>query len=246
VLALLCLTVVAVAQRRNFKGFGRPGGPFRQGLNVTYDGQFTFIRITYETASGGYWYHGWPAWAHGYPVAEQNLMEIMNDVSYLGAHDDAINTLALDDPELSRYPVAYIIEPSWWMMSDREGAALRSYLQKGGFVIVHDFKVAGDRGSPGWEPFEANMKRVLPEARFVDMEPSHPIFHSFVEISDLDIIPQAYNVGRPIFRGLYEDNDLTKRLQMIVNFNTDISQFWEWSGTGCGRSSKRMRPTSLA
>ena len=23
-----------------------------------------------------------------------------------------------------------------------------------------------------------------------------------------------------------------KRLQIIVNFNTDISQFWEWSGTG--------------
>ena len=23
-----------------------------------------------------------------------------------------------------------------------------------------------------------------------------------------------------------------KRLQMIVNYNTDISQFWEWSGRG--------------
>jgi Domain of unknown function (DUF4159) len=31
---------------------------------------------------------------------------------------------------------------------------------------------------------------------------------------------------------MFEDNDPTKRLQIIVNFNTDISQFWEWSGTG--------------
>ena len=30
----------------------------------------------------------------------------------------------------------------------------------------------------------------------------------------------------------YEDNDPKKRLQMIINYNTDISQFWEWSGRG--------------
>jgi hypothetical protein len=55
---------------------------------------------------------------------------------------------------------------------------------------------------------------------------------SFFEIDDLDIVPQAYNSGQPIFRGVYEDNDPTKRLMMIINYNTDISQFWEWSGTG--------------
>ena len=38
--------------------------------------------------------------------------------------------------------------------------------------------------------------------------------------------------GDPIFRGLFEDNDPKKRLQIIVNYNTDVSQFWEWSGTG--------------
>jgi len=37
-------------------------------------------------------------------------MKIMNEVSYLGAHDRDINVLALDDPELSKYPIAYIIE----------------------------------------------------------------------------------------------------------------------------------------
>ena len=34
------------------------------------------------------------------------------------------------------------------------------------------------------------------------------------------------------FYGIYEDNDPSKRLMMIVNYNTDISQYWEWSGTG--------------
>jgi hypothetical protein len=80
--------------------------------------------------------------------------------------------------------------------------------------------------------FEAAMKRALPEGRFADLQASHPIFHSFFEIDRFDIIPQAYIAGRPIFRGLFEDNDPAKRLQMIVNYNTDVSQFWEWSGTG--------------
>jgi hypothetical protein len=159
-------------------------------------------------------------------------MRIMDEVSFLGAHDEEINTLALDDPDLFKYPVAYIIEVSWWTLTDVEAAALRAYIQKGGFVIVDDFKAYGDFGSPGWEVFEANMQRVLPGARFFEMNATHPIFHSFFEINDLSIIPQAYNAGQPIFRGVYEDNDPSKRLTMIVNYNTDISQYWEWSGTG--------------
>jgi hypothetical protein len=93
----------------------------------------------------------------------------------------------------------------------------------------------GDLGGgygTGWDVFEQAMARVLPNGKFVDLDASHPIFHSFFEVDRLDIVPQAYVAGRPVFRGLFEDNDQTKRLQVIVNYNTDISQFWEWSGTG--------------
>jgi hypothetical protein len=235
--ALVGLTATALAQRGGFGGFGGFGGQrgrLRILPNIPYDGRFTFVRVNYETAPGGYWAGGRPSWAHGYPLAEENLMKIMNEVSFLGAHDEAINTLALDDPQLGRYPVAYIIEVGWWTLTDREAAALRAYILKGGFVIVDDFKMPGWRGLPGggWEPFAENMKRVLPEARFVEMQSSHPIFHTFFEITSLDNFPQAYNSGQAIFRGVFEDNDPRKRLQMIVNYNTDISQFWEWSGRG--------------
>ncbi|HMJ85670.1 MAG TPA: DUF4159 domain-containing protein [Vicinamibacterales bacterium] len=228
----LLIAVSAVAQ------FGGPRGPFHERSNVAYDGRFTFVRLKYTTAPGGYWYGGWPAWGHGYPISEQNLMNIMNEVSYLNPHVDEVNVLTLDDPDLFKYPVAYVIEVDWWAMTDSEAAALRTYLQKGGFLIVDDFKprrfrggFGGDFGS-GWPVFEAQMKRVLPEGRFVDLDASHPIFHSFFEINRLDIIPQAYIAGTPVFRGLFEDNDPRKRLQILVNYNTDVSQFWEWSGTG--------------
>jgi len=231
--SLLCLAATALAQRE-FGDSGFQRGHLQLQKNIPYDGRFTFVRISYETAPGGYWAGGRPSWSHGYPLAERNLMKIMNELSYLGAHDEEINTLALDDPALARYPIAYIIEVGWWTLTDREAAALRAYILKGGFVIVDDFKMPGWRGieGGGWEPFAENMKRVLPEARFVEMQATHPIFHAFFEINALDNFPQAYNSGQPIFRGIFEDNDPNKRLQVIVNYNTDISQYWEWSGRG--------------
>jgi Domain of unknown function (DUF4159) len=226
VLLLVCATAA-------FAQFGFRRGGFRLQPNIRYDGRFTFVRVNYPTPPGGFWYGGWPAWAHGYPLAEQNLMSIMNEVSYLGPHVDEINTLAIGDPELYKYPVAYVIEVDWWAITDSDAAALRDYLRKGGFLIVDDFKGRGFASGfgSGWEQFAQTMKKVMPEGRFFDLDVSHPIFHSFFEIKSLDI-PQAYLAGRAVFRGLFEDNDPTKRLQMIVNFNTDISQFWEWSGTG--------------
>jgi hypothetical protein len=238
---LLCLAGAAFAQRRGFGGFGGPRGDFRPFPNPAYDGRFTFVRLNYTTLPGGYFYQGLPAWAHGYPVAERNLMRIMNEVSYLSPRMDEISSVRADDPELFRYPVAYVIEVDWWAMTDAEAANLRAYLQKGGFLIVDDFKVRGgfgrlgtgdEGGGGGLAAFEGNMKRVMPEAEFVDMDPSQPVFHAFFEIASLENFPQAYVAGRPVFRGLFEDNDPRKRLMVIENFNTDISQYWEWSGRG--------------
>jgi hypothetical protein len=219
-------------------GFRRFRGREIDITNVPYDGQFTFLRINYTTAPGGYWYQGLPAWSHGFPLAEQNLMRILNEISDLGPRTEDINSVRLDDPELFKYPVAYIIEVGWWEMADSEAIGLRNYLNKGGFLIVDDFKVAGfgggfaGMGGGGWDTFEQNIRRALPDVRFFEMSPSDPIFHCFFEINRLDAIPQAYNAGRPIFRGVYEDNDQRKRLQIIINYNTDVSQFWEWSGRG--------------
>jgi Domain of unknown function (DUF4159) len=247
-LGLACLWIAIAAAALAQFGSERFRGRFRQQIlpNAPYDGRFTFVRVNYESTPDGYWYGGQPAWAHGYPVAEENLMKIMNEVSYLGAHDEAFNSIRFDDPELYKYPIAYVIEPDWWAITDSEVKALREYMQKGGFVIVDDFKVLnrgfrrfggggeGNAGGGGWPTFEAMMKQVMPEGRFVELSPSDPVFHSFFDIraQELSDFPQAYIPGKPVFLGLYEDNDPMKRLLMVVNFNTDISQYWEWSGRG--------------
>jgi hypothetical protein len=100
-------------------------------------------------------------------------------------------------------------------------------------VIFDDFRGDGQFNSGGgWPNFAANIQRVLPGAQIVDLDPSHPIFHSFFEIDSFDIVPQAYDRGKPAFRGIFEDNDANKRLLAIVNYNTDIAQYWEFSATG--------------
>jgi hypothetical protein len=187
----------------------------------------------YTTAPGGYWYQGLPSWYHGYPLSEDNLMRIMNEITYLNGRTDAFNVVGLDDPALFRAPFVYLTEAGWWTMTEQEATAFQAYIEKGGFVVFDDFKVANTFGpGGGWEPFERNVRRMFPDVRFLDMQISHPVFHSFFEIASLDDFPQAYNAGSPVFRGVFEDNDPRKRLRMIVNYNTDISQYWEWSGRG--------------
>src|SRR5205085_2413058 len=121
------VSVVAATALAQRGGFGRLT-PFRILPNARYDGRFTFVRVNYTTAPGGYWYGGLPAWAHGYPLAERNLMKILNEVTNLRPRIEDINSLTLDDPELMKYPVAYMIEVDWWDMKDSEAAALRTYL----------------------------------------------------------------------------------------------------------------------
>ena len=229
ILLALALSAVTSAQF----GDGLVGWPYKPLPNTPYDGRFTFVRVRYEPARGGFWPGRRPSWIHGYPLSEHNLMKIMNELSVLNAHED-VNTVALDDPELFKYPIAYIIEVGWWTATDREVAGLRAYLQKGGFLFVDDFKPPGWRGlyGGGWEPFAEIMRRVLPDVQFFDMDPSDPVFHSFFEINDLEHFPQAYVNGDPVFKGIFEDNDRNKRLMAIINYNTDVSQFWEWSGRG--------------
>src|SRR3954462_6804463 len=102
---VLCAATAAMAQRlENFRA-----GRVPAIHNVPYDGRFTFVRVRYDTAPGGYWSGGRPSWVHGYPIAEENLMRIMTDLSFLNPHTDGFNVMALDDPEIFKYPVMYII-----------------------------------------------------------------------------------------------------------------------------------------
>src|SRR5215467_7219726 len=120
--ALLLAAGAALAQR---------GGYGAISENPRYDGKFMFARLKYTVGMGGYYYHGMPAWAHGDPYAEENLMKIIDAISSLHPHVDEGVVVGLDDPDLFKYPVSYMTEAGFWVMNVKEAVALHDYLLKG-------------------------------------------------------------------------------------------------------------------
>ena len=224
-LALAVGSVVAAQVQLPFRGRGRNREPIPESAHVPYDGQFAFVRLRYASNLGGFGFRREPPWSHDYPRGERNFMKILKEVPYLTPHLNESNILTLDDPELFNFPVAYMCEPGYWTLTDAEAAGFGAYLKKGGLAIFDDF-----RGSD-WENFEQQIRTVLPDARLVELDATHPIFHSFFEINSLEFV-QYYDSGTPLFMGVFEDNDPKKRLLLIANYNNDISEYWEFSDTG--------------
>ncbi|HLB54015.1 MAG TPA: DUF4159 domain-containing protein [Gemmatimonadales bacterium] len=194
--------------------------------NPRYDGRFTYARIKFTQnccVYGGRYRD--VKWGHDYPRADFHLPKILEELTTMRVRTDGSAIVALDDPELFKFPFAYLCEVGYWLPSDPEVVGLRNYLLKGGFVIVDDFERSH------WYNFEEQMKRVLPAARLIPLTAAHPIFDSFYRIESLEYWDQNFGTQAQ-FYGVFEDNDPTRRMMMIVNYNFDVSEFWEHSNEG--------------
>lgn len=193
-------------------------------INVPYDGRFTFVRLMFDPAGGSFFRRDLK-WDHDYPRAERNFARILDEVSTVEPYLGGGNVLALDDPELFRYPVAYLSEPGFWTMTGSEAENLRRWLLKGGFLIVDDF--VGDQ----WFGFRRAMDQLLPDHRLVELDADHPIFDSFFHIESLDFDHPNFR-AKAVFYGVFEGDDPEGRLMVVVNYNNDIGDYWEWSDSG--------------
>ena len=215
------LALVAAATPTQFQGrrFGRfiPAA----ASPIKYDGRFVIVRLFYQQ---------YPGWSYDYPDMEQNLTLILKDITNIRPHPDGSNIFKLDDPALMQFPIAYLSEPGYWYPSDSEAAGLRTYLAKGGFLIVDDFHFDNE-----WNVFEAAMRKVLPGARIDRLDKKHPVFNSFFSIPSLEI-PYPGRLGEQgltgEFYGIHQDNDPSKRLMVVIDYNMDIGDYMEHSGRG--------------
>jgi hypothetical protein len=233
-------SVVASAQRRGFNQYFGSSDEFYQPPawhgNPPYDGRFTFARIKYR----GFLHPSpeGPGWSHDYPDAEENFSKILRDITAVHPFVEAgpivgSAIVALDDPALFKYPVSYMSEPGGWQPNDKEIAAFRSYLLRGGFMIVDDFR-EGWRGEYDFTNLRRQMARAIPSAQWVQMTGKEPIFDSFFKI-DLNAPisgTSAYGTNKPTFWGVYQDNDPKKRLILIANVDNDIGESWQYSASG--------------
>ncbi len=194
--------------------------------NAAYDGRFTFTRLRFDpTAAAGWGRRNDVKWDHDCPRADVHFEKILKEVTLIDADASGGNIFRLDDPELFRFPIAYLCEPGFWGMTDQEAASFRAYLLKGGFAIFDDFR------EYDWTNFEAQIRRVLPEGRLVRLEAGNQVFDSFFRLKTI-YFQQFYDRSPAEYWGVYEDNDPAKRLLLIANYNNDISEYWEWSDDG--------------
>jgi hypothetical protein len=219
VLVAILVTLIgatALAQRGGYRGgFSAYSG------NTPYDGRFVFVRMAYESSR-----RQGAAWAHDYPDGESRFLRMFTSITNVPAHVNESSILSFGDPEIFKFPVIYFVEPGEWYMSDADVKNLRAYLQKGGFLILDDFPARA------WANFEFQMSRVFPEGQWKELDVKHPIFHCFFEIETLDL-PIVYTQlgGAPVFLAMFEENNDKKRMQVVVNFQNDISEYWEYSET---------------
>ncbi len=69
--------------------------------NVAYDARFTFVRLRYQV-------YGRSGWEFDYPAMERNFMTVLDEMTAIAPHTRESNILDMDDPELLKYPIAYL------------------------------------------------------------------------------------------------------------------------------------------
>jgi hypothetical protein len=180
-------------------------------------------------------------WSTDYPFAGINLMTRVSELTKTPISVDRQGqpnywVVRLTDDALFRCPFTMATDVGTMELSAAEAQRLREYLLKGGFFWVDDFW-----GTPAWEQFSSEMRRVLPEYSIVDVPADHSIRNMLFAIKD---IPQVTSInfwrgcgGCTSERG--DDSphadfrmiaDEKGRVMVLMTHNTDIGDSWEREG----------------
>jgi len=250
VVAAICLLLatLSVHSQRPDRGYGERGYRGRGGYRYRWDGRslevperdifpgnvFTFCRIRYDSARnrrGGGWRTDYNASDINFSTRLEELTTIRVNRDDRGRVKHAV--IRLTDDDLFNYPFIYIIEPGALAFSDEEVERLRSYLLRGGFLLVDDFW-----GEAEWWNFEYEFSRVFPpdEYPMMALPLSHDIFHCVFEIKEYPQVPsvhhwlrygltyERYDAQQPHYRGV---RDKKGRLMAVICHNTDLGDGWE-------------------
>lgn len=193
--------------------------------------EWTFVRIKYSSwNTQGFRARYWSdPWAIDGPAAEQNLSRRLRTVTSIKVNDPIV--LSLEDPELFAHPWIYFVEPGNLELKESEVPILREFLLRGGTATFDDF-----HGPFEWEHLASQVRRVFPDRPIVDLEPDHPIFRCFYQLDTYPQIPGlgSFFAGRTWEKGGYEAKLRAVladdgRPMMLINWNTDMGDGWEWS-----------------
>ncbi len=178
---------------------------------------------------------GW-GWATDTPGADCKLMGAIHRMTGQNVYPNP-NYIEIMDPQLFKFPFAYIVEPGQMTFSDEEAARLREYLLRGGFLHLDDFW-----GLRQLQNAVDEMTKVFPDREIKTIPLSHPVFHSFFDITEIIQTPNQGNGCRggqtweqdddpdPRVFGITDDHG---RLMVIMTYNTDLGDAWEFMDLPC-------------
>jgi Domain of unknown function (DUF4159) len=229
---------VAAAQFQGRRGGGRFGP--RVGPNPAYDGAWQFCRIMFRNASNG----DGAGWYVDYPRADQNLTFRFSELTRTTVSRDAVGNFnhivipLTDEQTLSHCPFIMMTEPGGTFFDDEEAAALRRYLQRGGFLWADDFW-----GDYAWVHWENEIRKALPSGEYpvIELPLDHPMFHVLYDVHEKVQIPSInfwYGTGgatsergrdsaEPHVRAIA---DRDGHVLAVMTHNTDFGDAFEREG----------------
>lgn len=195
--------------------------------------EFYFTRAIYSDdfgigdESGG-------SWSIDYPKADRHFLFALERLSIINAAPDE-HAVKLTDPELRNLPFIYALEVGAMQLIDEEVEALREYLLAGGFLFIDDFW-----GTWAWENLVAQMQLVFPRLSIEEIPATHPIFSVVYDIEEITQVPNYRNGiafdrtgitheddGKvALVQGIFDEKG---RLMVMINWNTDLGDAWEWA-----------------
>ena len=213
---LLALTAGGLEAQRRFRNrFNSSSSGYQ---NEPPDTEFIFARWHYGTGR-----FGGGGWAHDYPTAEEHILQIMKETSKIDVDKMSYRIVELGSPEIFRYPFSYVSEPGEMNLTEEEVVNLREYINRGGFVMVDDFGGQGG-GDREFQAFRSNLLRAFPERDMFVLTEDHELLQNFYNIDSLNTVHPMTGV-KSIFYG-YPDG--RGGLSMVICFNNDVGDFWEF------------------
>ena len=240
-LFLLVLLVGGVVVSAQYGWGGRRRVPPRFPAEHPTHRDFTFSRVLYQSDHRE---RGGQGWYTDYPVADQNLMHRLSDLTTTKvAFDKSKNpdhiVLTLTDPRIFQYPFLFMSDVGTLSLNNAEASQLREFLLKGGFLWVDDFW-----GPYAWEQWEREIHKVLPPADYPirDIPMSHAIHKTLFEVTEIPQIPSIQHFRRSGYTTTSERGarsaevhfrsitDKAGRILVLMSHNTDIADGWEREG----------------
>ena len=211
--------------------------------------RLNMVRLIYDSEGGMgeayYAYDGrvWARWETDFPEGDDNFSHRLTQLTRISVHPSAASRL-VTAPDLGDFPLLYMSDPGYMVMSEQEKTALANYLANGGFVWVDDFW-----GDAEWQQFANVMREVLPNREWRVLPADHPIFHAVFDLDGMPQIPAlpfaspggstaespgahkgpAGNMDDAQMRAWVDDDG---RIMVLATHNTDVGDGWEREAYG--------------